>query len=205
MISRVQGRLLAAEDGRLEVLTRAGVAYEVHVPLTVFMRLPGKGAEVDLRTALVVREDSHTLFGFLEERERTLFGRLLTVPKVGAKLAATMMGTYSAGRLAQALAERDVKALTRIVGVGKKTAELAVLHLAEKVQDLAAGDAETAGPEAARNREAVAALMGLGLSFADADAAVRDVAGGPDAPETAEEVIRQVLARRPSARGRAAT
>ena len=204
MISRVQGRLLEAEDGRLEVLTRAGVAYEVHVPLTVLQRLPGKGADVDLRTVLVVRDDSQTLFGFLEERERTLFNRLTTVPKVGAKLAATMMGTYSAGRLAQALTERDVKALTRIVGVGKKTAELAVLHLADKVQDLAVGDAET-GPEAARNREAVDALVRLGLSFPDADAAVREVAGGPGGPETAEEVIRQVLARRPSSRSRAAT
>lgn len=204
MISRVHGRLLEAESGRLEVLTRAGVAYEVHVPLTVFTRLSGKGTDVELRTVLVVRDDSQTLFGFLEERERTLFNRLLTVPKVGAKLAATMMGTYSAGRLAQALAERDVKALTRIVGVGKKTAELAVLHLAEKVQDLAVGDAET-GPEAARNREAVAALVRLGLSFADADAAVRDVAGAPDAPESAEEVIRRVLAQRPSSRSRAAT
>lgn len=205
MISRVQGQLLAAEDGRLEVLTRTGVAYEVHVPLTVFTRLSGKGTDVELRTVLVVRDDSQTLFGFLEERERALFNRLLTVPKVGAKLAATMMGTYSAGRLAQALAERDVKALTRIVGVGKKTAELAVLHLAEKVQDLAAGDAEATGPEAARNREAVAALVRLGISFADADAAVRDLVGGPDAPDTAEEVIRHVLARRPPGRSRAAT
>lgn len=203
MISRIQGRLLEAEDGRLEVLTGAGIAYEVHVPLTVLQRLPGKGADVDLRTVLVVRDDSQTLFGFLEEHERTLFTRLTTVPKVGAKLAATMMGTYSAGRLAQALAERDVKALTRIVGVGKKTAELAVLHLADKVQDLAAVAGET-GPEAARNREAVAVLVRLGLSFPDADAAVREVAGGPGGPETSEEVIRQVLARRPSSRSGAA-
>lgn len=200
MISRVQGRLLEAEDGRLEVLTRAGVAYEVQVPLTVFQRLPSKGADVDLRTVLVVRDDSQSLFGFIEEHERTLFNRLTTVPKVGAKLAATMMGVYSAGRLAQALAERDVKALTRIVGVGKKTAELAVVHLADKVQDLAVAEAE-AGPLAARNREAVAALVRLGVAFADADAAVRELAGGPDAPDTAEEMIRRVLGRRPSVRG----
>ena len=200
MISRVQGRLLEAEDGRLEVLTRAGVAYEVQVPLTVFQRLPSKGADVDLRTVLVVRDDSQSLFGFIEEHERTLFNRLTTVPKVGAKLAATMMGVYSAGRLAQALAERDVKALTRIVGVGKKTAELAVVHLADKVQDLAVAEAE-AGPLAARNREAVAALVRLGVAFADADAAVRELAGGPDAPDTAEEMIRRVLGRRPSIRG----
>lgn len=194
MISRVRGEVLEAEAGRVEVLLPGGVAYEVLVPLTVFERLPGEGAPVDLKTVLIVREDDHSLFGFLRDHERALFNRLRTTPKVGAKLALAMMSTYSAGRLAQILAERDVKALTRVSGVGKKTADLTIVHLADKVQDLIEADARS-GPQASRERDAVSALVGLGYSPAEAESAVRAVAG-PGGPRTTEEVIREVLAAR---------
>lgn len=194
MISRIRGEVLEAREGRIEVLVSGGVAYEVEVPLTVFERLPAPGSEVDLKTVLVVREDAHSLFGFLDDHERTLFNRLCTTPKVGAKVALAMMSAYSTGRLARILAEKDARALTRVGGVGKKIAELAVVHLADKVQDLVDADARS-GPRSAREHEAVAALVRLGYSRADAEKSVRD-ATGPGGPRTTEEVIRQVLAQR---------
>ena len=136
MISRIRGELLEADAGRVEVLLSGGVAYEVHVPLTVFQRLPRPGSQVDLKTVLVVREDAHSLFGFLEDHERALFNRLCTTPKVGAKVALAMMSTFPTGRLARILSEKDARTLTQVSGVGKKLAELAVVHLADKVQDL---------------------------------------------------------------------
>lgn len=199
MISRIRGEVLEADAGRVEVLVSGGVAYEVDVPLTVFERLPPAGSEVDLKTVLVVREDAHSLFGFLDDHERTLFNRLCTTPKVGARVALAMMSAYSTGRLARILAEKDARALTRVGGVGKKIAELAVVHLADKVQDLLDADARS-GPRSAREHEAVAALVGLGYSRADAEKAVREVAG-PGGPRTAEETIREVLARRAPRRG----
>lgn len=194
MISRIRGEVLEADAGRVEVLVAGGVAYEVQVPLTVFERLPAPGSQVDLKTVLVVREDAQSLFGFLEDYERTLFNRLCTTPKVGAKVALAMMSTYPTGRLAQILAEKDTQALTRVGGVGKKLADLAVVHLADKVQDLLDADARS-GPKSAREHEAVAALVGLGYSRGDAERAVRD-AVGPGGPRTAEELIRHVLAQR---------
>lgn len=199
MISRVRGEVLAADAGRVEVLVAGGVAYEVDVPLTVYERLPAKGSEVDLKTVLVVREDAHSLFGFLDDHERTLFNRLCTTPKVGAKVALAMMSAYSTGRLARILAEKDAQALTRVGGVGKKIAELVVVHLADKVQDLLDADAHS-GPRSAREHEAVAALVRLGYSRPDAEKSVREVTG-PGGPRTAEETIREVLARRAPPRG----
>lgn len=199
MISRIRGEVLEADAGRVEVLVSGGVAYEVQVPLTVFERLPLRGSQVDLKTTLVVRDDAHSLFGFLEDYERTLFNRLCTTPKVGAKVALAMMSVYPTGRLAQILAEKDVRALTQVSGVGKKLAELAVVHLADKVQDLLDADARS-GPQSAREHEAVAALVRLGYARGDAEKAVRD-ATGPGGPRTAEELIRHVLAQRAPKRG----
>lgn len=198
MISRIQGEVLSREPSRVEVLTGGGVVYEVHIPLSVFQRLPGEGEPLELRTVFAVRDDAHALFGFLEERERTLFRRLTSVQKVGPRLGLAMMSMYQAGRLVRILAEKDVRALVQIGGVGKKTAERIVLELGDKVQDLAAA-ADFDGPEATRAADAAAALVGLGYAFADADAAVREAvaAGGM---ESVEEIVRHVLAGRTGGR-----
>ena len=104
LISRLRGLLLTNDFSTVEVETSGGVVYEVEVPLTVVEHLPPIGTQVELRTVQVVREDSVSLFGFLEAHERDLFRRLLTASGVGAKLALAMLSTYSARRLAQALA-----------------------------------------------------------------------------------------------------
>ncbi len=194
MISRIRGKILDRNPEWVEVLTDGGLVYEVHVPLTVFQRLPEKGEFVELRTVLIPKDDVQNLYGFLNAHERTLFGRLLTVQKVGARVALAMMSTYSASRLAQALAEKDVQALTQISGVGKKTAERAVLELGDKVHDLVAA-IDPGGPETSMVRDAVAALVRLGYAYEDALVSVRELAGR-DAPRNTEALIRRVLERR---------
>ncbi len=194
MISRLRGELLGADVDRVEVLTPAGVVYEVHVPHSVLQRLPPVGSALELRTETVVRDDVPSLYGFLDEGERALFRLLMTVRMVGPRLAMSMMSVYDARRLARALAEKDVPVLVQIGGLGKKTAARLVLELADKVRDLAAAT-EQDGPAATLAGEAVAALVGLGYGFADADAAVRDALKDADM-NSAEEVIREVLSRR---------
>lgn len=192
MISRLKGTLLTRDLGSVEVETSGGVVYEVEVPLTVLERLPPVGSPVELRTLQVVREDSASLFGFLEPHERELFKRLLGASGVGAKLALAMLSTYSAPRLAQALAERDLGALTQVSGVGKKTAERISLELADRVRDLALVRAGAPGSSPALEG-AVSALVALGFSYADADASVRKAMAGGDG-QTTEALIRTVLA-----------
>lgn len=194
MISRVRGTVVSLDTDRVELLATSGVVYEIHVPLTVFQRLPEEGAELELRTAYVVRDEIPNLYGFIEHGERDLFHRLMKVQKVGPRLAMALMSSYRAGRLARGILEKDAKLLSRVNGVGKKTAERIVLELSDKVSDLAVAG-EGTGPEAKRTAEAVAALVALGYSFTDADEAVRDVIG-EDGAESTEALVRRVLAQR---------
>ena len=199
MISRVRGRLVGLDVDRVEVETVAGVVYEVHVPLTVFNRLPAQGEDLELLTAYIVRDDTPSLYGFLETRERVLFSRLLTVQKIGPRLALAMMSAYRAGRLARAIAEQDAKVLIQVSGLGKKTAERVILELSDKVRDIALTE-DGDGPGTGTAAEAVAALVGLGYSFSAADEAVREASRerGTESTESTEALVRRVLARRSS-------
>lgn len=198
MITRIRGRLLSLDTDRVEIETAAGLVYEVHVPLSIFHRLPAAGTEMEILTAYVVQDEKPHLYGFIEEHERTLFHRLLGAHKVGPRLALAMMSTYNAGRLARLIAGKNALALMQVVGLGKKTAERVLLDLSDKVEDIAAADT-LAGPEAKRAAAAVAALTGLGYSFAEADAAVRE-ASRENGDRSTEEIVRSVLARRTSQR-----
>ncbi len=199
MISRLRGTLISRELDHIEVETAGGLVYEVQIPLSILERLPKPPApDFEIRTLQVVREDSLTLYGFMEPFERELFSRLLGASGVGPKVALAMLSTYSARRLAQALVEKDVNALKQVGGVGKKTAERIVLELADKVEDLAL---EAAGADGARGgaapgaQEAVGALVALGYSFVDADAAVRRSLAEGDVAGT-DELVRRALAKR---------
>ena len=198
MISRIEGEVVSLDVDRVELRTTGGVVYEVHVPLSVFHRLPAAGSKLELLTAYIVRDETPSLYGFLETHERSLFSLLLAVQRVGPRLALAMMSTYDAGRLARAIAERDTKVLVQVSGLGKKTAERVVLELADKVRDIAvAGGRE--GPNAKQATEAVTALASLGYTFAEADAAVRAAVRAGD-QGTTEELVRFILARRASDR-----
>lgn len=191
MISRLRGTLVSRELTTLEVETPGGVVYEVEVPLKVEERLPPVGEPIELRIVQVTREDSVSLYGFLEAHERELFKRLLRASGVGPNLALAMLSSFSAGRLAQALAEKDLVALTQVSGVGKKKAERIVLELSEKVRDLAVTpDGETGVPPGAE--AAVTALISLGYGVSAAHAAIR-AALKKDRDLSTEELIREAL------------
>ncbi|MDT8369136.1 MAG: Holliday junction branch migration protein RuvA [Longimicrobiales bacterium] len=195
MISRIRGTLIERSGETIEIETASGVVYEIEVPTTVLQRIPALGSELSIRTLHVVREESASLYGFLEPYERALFKRLLLAKGVGAKTALAMMSTYTAERLARALAERDIAALSRVSGIGKKTAERIVIDLADRVKDLvgaaAGGEGATGGPA----QGAIAALIALGYDFAAADAAVRDALAEGE-PESTDALIRRALAGR---------
>jgi holliday junction DNA helicase RuvA len=195
MISRLRGTLLSRTEERIEVATAGGVVYEVEVPLSVAERLPGVGEELELRTVQVVREDLHALYGFTEPGERLLFQRLLGASGVGARLALAMLSTFPATRLVRALVERDVAALTQVSGVGKKTAERLILELSDRVKELDLASEVEAGGPAEGARAAVQALTALGMSFQEADAAVR-AALDDDQDFGTDELVRRALARK---------
>ncbi len=196
MISRLKGTLITRELDHVEVETPGGVVYEIQIPLSILERLPKPpAADFEIRTLQVVREDSLTLYGFLESYERELFTRLLGAKGVGPSMALAMLSTYSARRLAKALAEKDIHALTQVSGVGKKTAERIILELSDKVEDLAIGPEGEPGGPAPGAQEAVAALVALGYAFVDADAAVRGAVAEGEAENT-DELIRRALAKR---------
>lgn len=175
MISRIRGILLRRELGIAEVMTSGGVAYELQIPLTVFERLPREGAEVELRTYQVVREDAVELFGFMDDAERAVFARLLTASGVGPRLAVSILSTMPPDRVVRAIVDKDIAALRRIPGLGTKKAERLALELADRLDDIAVAAAGGTRSGGAGFEEAVAALVALGYSNADAASAVRRV------------------------------
>jgi len=195
VISRLRGTLLSRADTGIEIATPSGVVYEVDVPLSVFERLPDVGGELEIRTVQVVREDSVALYGFLDSGERRLFQTLLSASGVGAKLALAMLSTYPAPRLIRALAERDVAALVQVPGVGKKTAERLAIELGDRVQGLDIGPEATGVGRPEGVHEAVHALVALGMSFQDAESAVRLALEGADVMDS-EDLLRKALAQR---------
>ncbi len=175
MISRLRGTLVSIGEEAVEVATASGVVYEVHVPLSVAERIPPVGAELELLTHQLVREDLVALYGFVEPGEREFFRMLLQASGVGSRLALQLLSTFRAPRLARAIAERDVAALVQAPGVGKKTAERLILELRDRIRGLPLdGESHLPGP-AAGPRAAVQALVALGMSFQAADRAVRAV------------------------------
>ena len=193
MISRLRGTLLSRSDMGIEVATSGGVVYEVDVPLSVAERLPQVGDEIELRTAQVVREDLIALYGFLDAGERRLFQTLIGVSGVGVKLALAMLSVYPAARLIRALIEKDVGALVQVPGVGRKTAERLSLELADRVQDLDIGGEVTPVGVPRGAQDAVQALVSLGMSFQDADRAVRRTLEDDPGLEMAD-LVRKALA-----------
>ncbi len=192
MIARLAGTLLAKQPPTL-VVDVAGVGYEVEAPLSVFYDLPELGKPVVLLTHLQVKEDAHTLYGFATEAERTLFRQLLRISGIGAKLALTILSGTRGDELARHVSEGDTAALTRLPGIGKKTAERIIIELRDKLEPLtgtAAAAPGLAGTAPGAATEAARALESLGYKPQEASRLVRQVAK-PDL--SAEELIRLAL------------
>ena len=171
MIGRLSGTLVEKNPPQI-LLDVQGVAYEVDVPMSTFYNLPATGGAVTLFTHMVVREDAHLLFGFATESERRAFRQLNKVNGIGARTALAVLSGLSVAELAQAVTLQESGRLTRIPGIGKKTAERILLELKDKLGvDLttAVGVHRPAPPSA----DVLHALLALGYSDKEATAAVR--------------------------------
>jgi Holliday junction DNA helicase RuvA len=169
LIGRLTGRLASKHPPQLLVEV-GGVGYEVEVPMSTFYSLPAAGEAVTLHTHLVVREDAHVLYGFATLEERTVFRQLIKISGVGARTALAVLSGLSVGDLAQAVALQEAQTLTRIPGIGKKTAERLLLELKGKLAD--------AKPSASGSGDVLNALLGLGYSEKEALAAVKGLPAG---------------------------
>ena len=202
MITHLHGRLVEALP-TLVVVDVQGVGYEVLVPLSTFDRLPKPGDDVRLLTHLAVREDAHTLYGFLTPAERDLFRLLVhTVSGIGPKIALAILSGLSVHAFRSAVLAQDVKALSSVSGGGRKTAERIVVELKDKVGDAGLGAPAAAGPVRgtgacvdARLGDAAAALAALGVKPADAHEAVRAATAMLGDGASVEQIVRACLKR----------
>lgn len=176
MIGRIAGTLL--EKNPPSILVDAnGVGYEIDVPMSTLYNLPAVGERVTLLTHLAVREDAHQLYGFATAAERQAFRELIRISGVGARTALAVLSGLSVAELAQAVSLQESARLTRIPGIGKKTAERLLLELKGKLG--AALDAPTAGSAAGgESADILRALMALGYNEREATLAVRQVPAG---------------------------
>jgi Holliday junction DNA helicase RuvA len=187
MIGRLSGILLEKNPPQL-LLDVAGVAYEVDVPMSTFYNLPATGERITLYTHLVVREDAHLLYGFGTESERAAFRQLLRVNGIGAKIGLSVLSGLSVAELAQAITLQETGRLTKIPGIGKKTAERILLEMKDK---LGASLTQAIGVNRAAppSSDILNALIALGYSDKEAIAAVKKL---PDGIAVADG-IRQAL------------
>ena len=176
MIGRLSGILLEKNPPQL-LLDVQGVAYEVDVPMSTFYNLPALGERVTLWTHLVVREDAHLLFGFGSDSERRAFRQLLKISGVGARTALSVLSGLSVAELAQAVTMQETGRLTKIPGIGKKTAERLLLELKDKLGvDLTTTVGVFRAPPA--SSDILHALLALGYSDKEAVAAVKKLPEG---------------------------
>jgi len=197
MITFLYGKLVEALPTQV-IVEVGGVGYEVLTPLSSFDKLPAPGQELKLLTHLVVREDAHVLYGFMTAGERDLFRLLInTVSGIGPKIALNILSGINATAFRGAVAGGDVKALSQISGVGKKTAERIIVELRDKVGAAGAWEAGSAqralSPDDRKTNDATLALMALGFKQPEAHEAVRAAQAvlGPQAG--VEEVVRACL------------
>lgn len=192
MIGRLRGTLIQKAPPSLMVEV-GGVGYELDAPMSTFYDLPELGREVTLFTHHAVKEDSVALYGFLTERERRLFRDVQKVTGIGAKIALAILSGVSVDDFARLVSASDVTALTRIPGIGKKTAERIVVELRDRASELGGGVGPVAKGQpipADPQSEAVIALQQLGYKPAEAAKMAKDATAEGD---SAEAIIRKAL------------
>ena len=195
MIGRLKGILVHKQPPWL-VVDVHGVGYELEAPMSTFYDLPELGREVSLFTHYAQKEDSVSLYGFLRESERRLFRDVQKVTGIGAKIALAVLSGVSVDDFARLVQAGDVTALTRIPGIGKKTAERMVVELRDRAADLGGGGGPLGGPgvPADAQSEAVVALQQLGYKPAEASRMVRDAAAtGDDAATIIRKALKSAL------------
>jgi holliday junction DNA helicase RuvA len=197
MITFLHGQLVDSLPTQVTVDVH-GVGYEVLIPLSSYDKLPAPGGPVRLLTHLAVREDAHVLYGFMSVAERDLFRLLIhNVSGIGPKLALNILSGMDSTAFRGAVATSDVKALSRINGVGKKTAERIVVELRDKIGAAGAWEASSArrglSPEETRLNDAILALMALGFKQPEAHDAVRGALAVLGNEARVEDLVRAAL------------
>ena len=196
MITFLDGKLVSALPTQATVDVN-GVGYEVFIPLSSYDKLPAVGQSIRILTHLAVREDAHVLYGFMSATERDLFRLLVNnVSGIGPKLALAVLSGMSVSNFKTAVVNSDTATISKISGLGKKTAERVVLELKDKLGVAAAWEAATAAhaptPEQGQANEAMLALIALGYKQIDAHKAIRDLQAQGQA-KSAEELVKLAL------------
>ena len=190
MIGSVRGRIASKTPPQLTVDV-GGLGYELEAPMSTYFHLPAVGEEVRLLTHLVVREDAHVLYAFATEEERRLFRSLIKVSGVGPKIALALLSGISVAAFAECVQREDIAALTRIPGVGRKTAERLIVEMRDRLAaPLAGSGAAAIAAGTSAESEAFGALVALGYRPAEATRLLK--AAGPGTHST-EELIRRAL------------
>jgi Holliday junction DNA helicase RuvA len=190
MIGAVRGRIASKTPPQLTVDV-GGLGYELEAPMSTFFHLPPVGAEVSLLTHLVVREDAHVLYAFATEEERGLFRSLIRVSGVGPRIALALLSGMSVAAFTRCVQSEDVAALTRVPGVGRKTAERLIVEMRDRLATPGPALGGAAAPAAdSAEGEAFGALVALGYRAAEATRLLKAVEPGT---YTTEELIRRAL------------
>jgi Holliday junction DNA helicase RuvA len=187
MIGRITGVILEKHPPQVLVDVQ-GVAYELDVPMSTFYNLPANGVRITLHTHLVVREDAHLLFGFASDSERQAFRQLLKISGIGARTALAVLSGMSVDELQQAVAGQDPARLTRVPGIGRKTAERLLLELRGKLHS--ASSTTVAGAGQSVRGDALNALLSLGYGEKEASAALSRLAGDLNTSESIRQALR---------------
>jgi Holliday junction DNA helicase RuvA len=198
MITFLDGKLISALPTQA-IVDVSGIGYEIFIPLSSYDKLPGVGQPIRILTHLAVREDAHVLYGFMTAPERDLFRLLVNnVSGIGPKLALAVLSGMSVNNFKAAVVNSDVVSLSKISGLGKKTAERIILELKDKLGVAAAWEAASAlhapTPEQEQANEAVLALIALGYKQVEAHKTVRDLQEKGEA-KSAEELVKLALKR----------
>ena len=194
MIASLRGRLLSKTPSQA-ILECGGVGYDVTISVATFTALPPEGAEARLHIYTHVREDQIALFGFAEPQEKRLFEKLLTISGIGPKLAITVLSGIEAARLVAAIRASDHATLTRIPGIGKKTAERVVLELKDKLDDMAVAPALASTHYGPAGDDALSAMVNLGYARPIAQRAIETaIAKHPAAAQDFELLFRAAMA-----------
>jgi len=196
LIGFLRGKL-AAKHPPVLLLDVGGVGYEVEAPMSTFYGLPGVGADVMLHTHLVVREDAHILFGFGTERERSLFREVIKISGVGPRIALGILSGITVDEFHRCVEAQDAASLTRIPGIGRKTAERLIIEMRDRLKALATGQpfevrgaagATATGPNP--QAEAFSALVALGYKPAEVTRLLQKI---DPSVTTTEDLIRHAL------------
>lgn len=187
MIGRLSGVMLEKTPPQV-LLEVQGVGYEIDVPMSTFYNLPNVGERVTLYTHLVVREDAHLLYGFASESERRAFRQLLKISGVGARTALSLLSGMSVADLAQAVAAQESGRLTKVPGIGKKTAERLLLELKDKLGTEFAGVAVNRAAPA--SSDVLNALLSLGYSEKEAQYALKQLPEGMSVSDGIKQALK---------------